>query len=209
MSDGRKRILDAVRRQSRDLAKVPLPELTGEWIAYPAAREQLRQVLASVGGELREVGSRQELAADLLNTRGYTSGPLRCSTMDLSDVWPGDWPADWPVRLDALDDPHALSDLDFALLQGEFAVAENAAVWVTDQGIRHRAVYFIPQHLAFVVPAGQIVHHLHAAYERLRFGENGFGCFISGPSKTADIEQSLVIGAHGARSMVVYLLSGA
>jgi L-lactate dehydrogenase complex protein LldG len=36
----------------------------------------------------------------------------------------------------------------------------------------------------------------------------GWGCFIAGPSKTADIEQSLVIGAHGARSMVIFLLEG-
>ena len=34
-----------------------------------------------------------------------------------------------------------------------------------------------------------------------------WGCFISGPSKTADIEQALVMGAHGARSMTVYLVS--
>jgi L-lactate dehydrogenase complex protein LldG len=205
MDSSRDQILKAIRRLN--VPKVPLPELTGDWIQYDSAREQFQRVLESVGGELREVASRHELAVHVKDSLGYQSGPRRCTSLDLSDVWPGDWATDWSVQQDDFDDPHELATLDFALLRGEFAVAENAAVWVTDAGVRHRAVYFIAQHLAFVVPAHQVVHHLHAAYERLSFGENAFGCFVSGPSKTADIEQSLVIGAHGARSLVVYLLA--
>jgi L-lactate dehydrogenase complex protein LldG len=79
-------------------------------------------------------------------------------------------------------------------------------VWVTDEGVPHRAIYFIAQHVALVVPASRVVHNMHEAYERLRFERAGYGCFISGPSKTADIEQSLVIGAHGARSLTVILV---
>jgi L-lactate dehydrogenase complex protein LldG len=44
---------------------------------------------------------------------------------------------------------------------------------------------------------------MHAAYEELGKVKSSFGLFLSGPSKTADIEQSLVIGAHGARSLTV------
>ena len=107
--------------------------------------------------------------------------------------------------MEAIDDPHDLADVDFAVLPGQMAVAENAAVWTTEEGVRHRVVYFLTQHLALVVPRSRLVHNLHEAYERLSFGGNEFGVWISGPSKTADIEQSLVIGAHGARSLTVVL----
>ncbi len=107
------------------------------------------------------------------------------------------------VELDQIADPHQLEDIDWAVLPGQFGVAENGAIWVTDAGLAHRAIYFIVQHLALVVPAAEIVHQMHAAYSRIQVGTSSLGVFISGPSKTADIEQSLVIGAHGPRSLTV------
>lgn len=51
---------------------------------------------------------------------------------------------------------------------------------------------------------------MHAAYDRIAALEAaaayGFSTFIAGPSKTADIEQSLVLGAHGPISLTVFLL---
>ncbi|HEX4149284.1 MAG TPA: LUD domain-containing protein, partial [Pirellulales bacterium] len=79
---------------------------------------------------------------------------------------------------------------------------------VTGDGLKHRALYFIVQHLTIVLPADQLVDNMHQAYARLSFPGVGFGMFLSGPSKTADIEQSLVIGAHGPRSMNVFLVDG-
>ena len=105
-----------------------------------------------------------------------------------------------------MDDPHQLEAVEFAILPGQFAVAENAAVWVTSRAVRHQAIYYLTQHLALVVPRDQLLHNMHEAYARLSFDQAEFGCFISGPSKTADIEQSLVIGAHGPRSLAVFLV---
>jgi len=111
------------------------------------------------------------------------------------------------VDLDALTNPRELADIDLAILPGRFAVGENAAVWL-DLGCLgpHRAIFVIAQHLALVVGSDHIVATMHDAYEQANLTKHDFGVFVSGPSKTADIEQSLVVGAHGPRTCSVFLV---
>lgn len=100
---------------------------------------------------------------------------------------------------------HSLQDVDVAVVEAQFGVAENGAVWVTEEALKIRVLPFICEHLVAVVSAANIVATLHEAYERIANSDYGFGVFIAGPSKTADIEQSLVLGAHGPKSMTVLL----
>lgn len=110
------------------------------------------------------------------------------------------------------DDPHTLENVDLAILRAHFGVAENGACWMTEDQMIERALPFITQHLALVLRRDSMVADMHAAYERIAEWEAtrpegyGFATFIAGPSKTADIEQSLVLGAHGPRSLIVFLL---
>jgi L-lactate dehydrogenase complex protein LldG len=108
--------------------------------------------------------------------------------------------------MDKVHDSHELQDLDFVIYHGQFAVAENGAIWLSDENLKHRVCFFITQFLVLVVQHDQIVHNMHQAYERARQPMPGFGLFLSGPSKTADIEQSLVIGAHGCRELQVFVV---
>ena len=98
------------------------------------------------------------------------------------------------------EDVHTLKDIDLAVVKGNFAIAENGAIWMKDEENRHRALYFIAQNIVIVIDEKDILNNMHEAYQKLNFDNNGYGVFISGPSKTADIEQSLVIGAHGPKS---------
>ena len=98
------------------------------------------------------------------------------------------------------DDVHELENIDLAVVKGNFAVAENGAIWMKNKDNRHRALYFIAQNIIIVIDEKDILNNMHGAYEKINFEEKGYGVFISGPSKTADIEQSLVIGAHGPKS---------
>ena len=104
------------------------------------------------------------------------------------------------------DDPHQFKDIELAILKPHFAVAENGAVWITEERMVNRVVPFICQHLAMLLETQNILADMHEAYEKIDLMNYDFGTFIAGPSKTADIEQSLVIGAHGARSMTIFLL---
>ncbi|WP_293761175.1 LUD domain-containing protein [uncultured Aquitalea sp.] len=99
--------------------------------------------------------------------------------------------------------PHDWQDVDIAIVPGDLAVAENAAVWVSHPDNRFRSLYFLTQKLVMVVPKANIVDTMRDAYARVRITEHGFGSFIAGSSRTADIEQSLVMGAHGAMAALV------
>lgn len=189
-------ILGRIRRNLPEATS--LPDLNGNWITFPDPRAQFVDVLGSVGGQAKEVARR----ADLLET--VRQLPCLENAQQIVSLVP-------EIPLSTLDlgritDPHELAPVDVAIAPGEFAVAENAAVWVTDQVVRHRALYFLTQHLVLVVSRDAFVQNLHQAYERLEFSQPGYGLWISGPSKTADIEQSLVIGAHGPRSLTVLLV---
>lgn len=99
-----------------------------------------------------------------------------------------------------------LESVQVAILQGELGVAENGAVWVAEPALGHRILPFITQQLVLVLNQSRIVATMHDAYEQIAVNEAGYGVFIAGPSKTADIEQSLVIGAHGPVTMQVLIV---
>jgi L-lactate dehydrogenase complex protein LldG len=207
MNGSREKMLAALRRSP--VPAYPLPEETRSGICFANPLEHFIDVLRSVGGAAERVADATALARSIAQSSPYRAARQRCCAVPLPTSPDAASSLNWNVLPSELHDPHELATLDFAVLPGHFAVAENAAVWVTDHRLRHRAVYFIARHLALVVAAEHIVHNLHEAYERIRFMDNAYGCFISGPSKTADIEQSLVIGAHGAQSLTVYLVDDA
>ena len=103
------------------------------------------------------------------------------------------------------DDPRSYADVDLFVCEGVLGVAENGAVWLPQSRMGARAAHFLAQHVIVVLARAAIVETLHDAYARLDAAAEPFGAFVAGPSKTADIEQSLVIGAHGPRSWRVLL----
>jgi L-lactate dehydrogenase complex protein LldG len=100
-----------------------------------------------------------------------------------------------------------LNGTDVGVIRGVFGVAENACVWIP-QTMKEKAVCFISENLVILLPKSQIVNNMHEAYKRIEFDKkyDGYGVFISGPSKTADIAQVLVMGAQAARSATILLM---
>ena len=194
--NSRDAILDSLRRNAPPVS--PLPEAPTA-ITYADPEKQFAEVFGSVGGRFVRTASLAEVNTELGKLESYTQARKIASL--IPDIGRAN------VDLAALKDPHELEGLDIAIIAGEFGVAENGAVWVAGSTLGpHRAIFVVAQHLVLVVPAGEIVHNMHQAYDRIRIERPGFGIFISGPSKTADIEQALVIGAHGARSCTLFLV---
>lgn len=105
---------------------------------------------------------------------------------------------------DNTTNPVNLNGTDLAIVKGEIGVAENGCVWIP-QNAKEKALYFISEYLVIVLDKAKVVNNMHEAYERITMNDYGFGVFISGPSKTADIEQALVVGAHGAKGVTIIL----
>jgi L-lactate dehydrogenase complex protein LldG len=178
---------------------VALPDVASSPVRFEDVAGRFAQSVSDVGGACVRVAGLLEAAAAI------RALPVAQAARQIVSLVPEVFPGN--LSIDSVADPHGFAGVDLAVVPGEFGVAENGAVWLTDAVLRERrAVLFVTQHLVLVVPGKELVHTLHDAYRRLRLGAPGFGIFISGPSKTADIEQALVIGAHGARSTTVILV---
>jgi L-lactate dehydrogenase complex protein LldG len=189
----RQAILQAIRRSKP--APSPLPEPPSPSPPEESLATLFARVVAEIGGRVVEAGDGG--AEDALRA-AYPEARQVAATASTGIAG--------TVELSAITDPHHLADLDLLVCAGELGVAENGAIWVPESELVHRAAAFITQHLAIVLERERLVWDLAEAYRRLRVDQDGYGVFIAGPSKTADIEQSLVIGAHGARSLTVLLV---
>jgi L-lactate dehydrogenase complex protein LldG len=192
----REKILQRIR--SNKPAATELPEKIDFDSNYIDSEVKFVESLAAIYTEVIVVSNPDDLLKKV--NEMYAGVVNRATTIPVLSDW-----ADFSLNV---SDPHDLETIEVAILQAEFGVAENGAIWISDNHLPHRALPFITQNLAFVIPRNSIVGNMHDAYKQLT-DTTGWGCFISGPSKTADIEQSLVIGAHGARSLVVFLLEEA
>ena len=153
-------------------------------------------MLNSIGGKMIEIINREEVEEIVAHI--FPEENRLISTIKGLEKY----------RLNAEEvlDHHTLQDVDVAIIESRLAIAENGAVWITEEDTQIRVLPFICQHLVVVVNSQHLVINMHEAYERISKAEYGFGTFIAGPSKTADIEQSLVLGAHGPKTMTILMM---
>ncbi len=190
----REKILTAVKNNQPPLQLLPLLH-TLDAIKYPDTFLQFSMVLKTIGGAVVEINNLDEII-EYLKTN-FTANNNYVTTL----------PALKGINL--LDEKLAaplLENIEVAVINAQFGVAENGAVWITDDEIKIRALPFICQHLAVVLNKKDLVSNMQQAYELIGDDNYDFGVFIAGPSKTADIEQSLVLGAHGPKTMTVFII---
>jgi L-lactate dehydrogenase complex protein LldG len=158
--------------------------------------ETFKNNVVIVGGNILELDQIKNL--DIEIKKRYPNAKRIVSLVEESELG--------NVFLDEHTEPHNLENVDLSIINGEFGVAENGAIWVSDKHFRIRILPFITNDLVIVLPKKELCLHMHEAYKIIANRKRSFGLFLSGPSKTADIEQCLVIGAQGAMSLTVVLV---
>ena len=173
-----------------------MPDLTDiRGITYPDPLAQFISMTQSVGGKVVELEAGKdinELIKELYPDAKEIASNLPEITIATRNP-------------DTIGSAQALNGTDVGIIRGMFGVAENACVWIP-QTMKEKAICFISENLVILLPKSQIVNNMHEAYKRIEFNDYGYGTFISGPSKTADIAQVLVMGAQAARSATVVLV---
>lgn len=185
----RNTILSNIKKNKPELK--PLPDIVGSNIKeLLKLKDVFIESLAQVGARVIELKCDNEV-----------SKYIRRNFMGVLDFENNE------VRAEYSDScaKNKLAKIGSVLLHGQFGVAENGAIWLDESNFPNRLIPFIAQQLIIKLHKEKIVKDMHKAYETINIEETGFGIFISGPSKTADIEQSLVYGAHGAKQLYVII----
>lgn len=191
-------ILQRLRKNTRETYDMPdLSQLKPITFADPVA-EFIQKTTTTAGAKLIEMKADENLN-DMVH-QAYPDAKVVASNM------PG---VDADVNPDTVGDAKELMKVDVGVIEGCIGVAENACIWIP-QLTKEKAVCFASQQLVIVLSRDAIVSNMHEAYKRIAaskeyFQEYKFGTFISGPSKTADIESALVYGAQAARGVTVVL----
>lgn len=198
----RERVLKNIRQALSSPVPVPFPQHEGSASLFPEAGEDLSVQFATAFTELQgkfvyceheeqlEGGIRK-----LIEAREWTK--IYCST---------------PRWQDSFSNTISIASCDAAITACEYLVARTGSIVLSaaDTDGRTASVY-APVHIC-IAYTGQLVYEVRDALVSLRekygSGLPSFICFASGPSRTADIEKTLVTGVHGPREVYVFLVEG-
>lgn len=187
-------ILSKIRAGIRERYEMPeFDSLHG--IRYDDPVKQFVEMTATVGGRAVTAGEGQDLN-ELIRSLYPDAKEIASNVEGITIA---------TRNPDTVACAQELNGTDVGVLRGEVGVAENGCVWIP-QTMKEKAVCFISEYLVIIVDRKDIVNNMHEAYARIRMPERGYGCFISGPSKTADIAQALVMGAQAARGVTVIIV---
>jgi L-lactate dehydrogenase complex protein LldG len=103
-------------------------------------------------------------------------------------------------------DKHALALCDLGITEADYALPETGTIALYSSAEKPRAVSLLPRiHLALVSPAA-LRADLHQVFAEAK--GSPYLVFITGPSRTSDIELKTTIGVHGPKNLYVWVLEG-
>ncbi len=186
----RDKTIQMIRQNEPEFISLPETWKVKEQNTAANLKELFKERLKQAGAGLIELNGKEEIVPFIEK--------IYPGTLDFGrqDVW-----EEYPPSCSK----EKLNSLETVLIEGQIGVAENGAIWLDESNFPNRLIPFITQQLIIILDSTQIVRDMHEAYRQINIECIGFGVFLSGPSKTADIEQSLVYGAHGAKELCLIL----
>lgn len=173
------------------------PDMNIDGIKYPDTYKQFVEMSKTVGGKIIEIKKNDDLNPVI--KAAYPDAKVFASNLPYVNIA--------TKNPDTVAEAKDLDGTDVGIIEGKIGVAENGCIWIP-QTMKEKAVCFISEYLVIVLDKENIVNNMHEAYKKIEFDPTyNFGTFISGPSKTADIEQALVMGAQAARGVTVIVRS--
>ncbi len=169
-------------------------------------RKNRPNLISSLGEYIpnNQLVSTEDLVAAFIDNLTKVGGEVveKMPTEELLDFSQPEIKSEYPANC-SID---KIYELETIMIPARLGVAENGAIWLDEEDLPNRLLPFATQRLIIKLDKTNIVSNMHEAYSKIDLENTGFGVFISGPSKTADIEQSLVYGAHGAKELTVLLV---
>jgi L-lactate dehydrogenase complex protein LldG len=179
---------EAVVSRLRSHPRGPLPGM--DWDPLPRFRERCIVMMSTVD----TIGSAEQLPQAVAKYLREQNLPLHGA------CWPEFAGLDWTAA-GLRFEPRPSNGNDKVGVTGTFcAIGENGTLMLLSGADSHATTSLLPETHIAVVPAGRVVRSMEDAWDLLRREHGSLPRqvnFVSGPSRTADIEMTLVMGVHG------------
>lgn len=228
MNSSRDKILNAIKEANKTPSHLPeKPEGVEERIKagldsitpgdYAGLRDQFRQELDLVQAEFHLAHSQQEIVdtvSRIMKESNYSSlavaGNGLCQEIGrkVTEANPN---VDLVRSIDFEGDERKqkLAETQAAFVDAEYAVADIGSLVVIYDDTPSSLPHFLPDTIFVMVRPEQLLANLFELFEKLPSEKARNMTLITGPSRTADVEKILVLGAHGPRRLVVFMLEEA
>jgi L-lactate dehydrogenase complex protein LldG len=138
------------------------------------------------------------------STIGVMYRPLCCDAVKELDQKCIQWPKpNWA--------PREMAQLSASLITPEFLLADTGSAIIACPTAEDRLLCYLPPACVIIARMDQLAEHLPAAWETIarRCADkeiSGEFVIVTGPSRTADIEKTLILGVHGPKRLIVMLV---
>jgi L-lactate dehydrogenase complex protein LldG len=191
----------------------PVPEVWPRLNADTVAlADQFTSELKAVHGEVircATMNDAQKQLAELVKAAGWTSigvmyRPICCEAVKELDPKTIQWPKpNWP--------PLEMADLGASIVAADILLADTGSSLIACPTAEDRLLCYLPPACVIIARVDQLSEHLPAAWDTVarRCADrelSGEFVIVTGPSRTSDIEKTLILGVHGPKRLVVLLV---